>query len=117
MLHLEQMGLLRIPEDLRGIMASESHRGAPDASKRIEVTAPAARPHIVYVQPLAAEAADSVVISFADYAEVVARHEDPLSQRFARSLREWAASKAGERQSSRSYSAIVTATPPRLRPD
>ena len=97
MLHLEEMGLLQIPAILSDIMACESHRGAPDASKSIVITAPSARPHIAYVQPLAAEAGDNVVISFEEYAEVVARHEDPLSQRFASSLLEWASVKAGAR--------------------
>jgi hypothetical protein len=99
MLHLEEMGLLQIPATLHDIMACESHRGATDASKFIVITAPSARPHIVYVQPLAAaEAGDNVVISFEEYAEVVARHEDPLSQRFASSLLEWASVKAGARR-------------------
>ena len=96
MLHLQEMGLLRIPAPLCDIMGCESHRGAPEASKGIVITAPSARPHVVYVQPLVGEAGENVVISFDEYADVVARHEDPVSQRFALSLREWAASKAGE---------------------
>lgn len=97
MLHLQEMGLLRIPATLSEIMACESHRGAPDASNGIVITAPSARPHIVYVQPLAGDAGTDIVISFEEYAEVVARHDDPLSQRFARSLLEWAEVKAGGR--------------------
>jgi hypothetical protein len=99
MLHLQEMGLLQIPDALCEIMACESHRGAPDASKGIVITAPSARPHIVYVQPLAGDAGDDVVISFEEYADVVARHGDPLSQRFAKSLLEWSSIKAGKRQS------------------
>jgi hypothetical protein len=36
------------------------------------------------------------VINFRAFAEVVARHDDALSRRFAQSLREWAAVQAGE---------------------
>ena len=97
MLHLQRMGLLQVPAALCDIMACESHRGAPDASKGIMITAPSARPRIVYVQPLAGEAGDNAVISFEEYAEVVGRHADPISQRFATSLLEWASIKAGER--------------------
>jgi len=97
MLHLQEMGLLQVPASLCDIMACERHRGAPNASKDIVITAPAAKPHIVYVQPLAGDAGDSVVIAFEEYAEVVARHDDPLSQRFAESLLEWSSIRAGER--------------------
>ena len=97
MVHLREMGLLQIPASLCDIMACESHRGAPDASNGIVITAPSATPHIVYVQPLAGEAGDNSVISFEEYADVVSRHADPLSQRFAESLLEWASIKAGGR--------------------
>jgi hypothetical protein len=90
LLHLQALGLLQVPDRLRDIMAARSHRGAPEASSEIVVTAPAKRPQIVYVQPRADDTGDVTAISFEDYAEVVARYSDPVSQRFAASVREWA---------------------------
>ncbi len=96
LLHLEALGLLRVPNGLRDIMAATNHRGAAAASKEIVVTAPATTPQIVYVQPHADDSGGVTAISFEDYAEVVARHSDPVSQRFAASLREWARVTAGQ---------------------
>ena len=100
--HLEEIGLLQIPVGLNDIMAGQSHRGAPAASTEVVITAPTAEPHIVYVQPQVAGdgEGDVVAISFREYAEVVARHSDPVSQRFAKSLLEWAGVPAGGRAGS-----------------
>ena len=102
MLHLEGMGLLQIPSELQEIMARPNHRGAPVASKDMVITAPTATPHIVYVQPQAAGDGDGdvTVISFQEHAEVVARHSDTVSQRFAEPLLEWAEVPAGGRAGS-----------------
>ena len=95
LLRCEAMGLLEIPVELKEIMTRPNHRGAPAASKDIVITAPSTRPHIVYVQPRCADEASDTVISFAEYAKVVARHADPVSRRFAESLLEWAEVPAG----------------------
>lgn len=96
LLRLEAMGLLEVPDRLRGIIAGPDHRGASEVSRGIIVTAPVAVPRIVYVQPHA-EADDRInAITFDEFAEVVARHPDPVSQRFAASLVEWARVPAGE---------------------
>ena len=50
-------------------------------------------PIIVYIQP---NGAGEGVISFFEFAEVVRRHNDPMSQRFAAPLVGWAATRAGE---------------------
>ena len=92
--HLANMGLLRIPDELRAIMARPDIRGTTAASRAIEITAHTADTLIVYVQP---NGVGPDIISFAEFAEVVRRHEDPVSQRFAASLRTWAAVRAGER--------------------
>ena len=90
--HLEHVGLLSIPDALKEIMAGPSLRGASAAADAITITAPSSRPCIVYVQPTGD---DPNVISFREFADVVGRHEDPTSQRFATSLREWASVQAG----------------------
>jgi hypothetical protein len=92
MLHLEHMDLLQIPAALKVVMAGKSLRGAPAASNDIVVTGPSATPRIVYVQP---NGDGPDVISFDEFADVVARHPDPVSQRFAASLREWSRVQAG----------------------
>jgi hypothetical protein len=49
---------------------------------------------IIYLQPKA-EPNDPTVVGFVEFADFVAEHSDPLSQRFAESLRRWATEKAG----------------------
>ena len=92
MLHLEHMGLLRLPSELKGIMAGAGLKGATLASAGIVVTAPETRPRVIYVQP---NGHGLDVINFAEFAAVVARHSDSVSQRFAASLNEWARVQAG----------------------
>ena len=53
--------------------------------------APLAQPEIVYAQPFG-DGADC--IGFESFADVVGRHQDSVSQRFAASLREWATVRA-----------------------
>lgn len=67
-----------------------------------DVTAPNTKPIVVYVQPRSAKVrtgtkpiADKTVL-FATFAEIVGEHNDPVSQRFAQSLREWACVDAGK---------------------
>ncbi len=92
--HLESMGLLRIPMQMKDIMARSTLQGANDASRLIEITAKAKETLIVYVQP---NKDGPDVISFLEFAEVVRRHDDPVSQRFADSLCEWGEIQAGEK--------------------
>lgn len=88
LLQLERMNLLRIAEPLRDIMAGATLRGTTEASRAIEITAGALeQPRLVYVQPCG-DGPDTV--SFNELADIVDRYLDPVSQRFAASLREWA---------------------------
>lgn len=111
MLHLEQMGLLKIPNELKTIMAGKSLHGAKEASIDIGITAPSTKPRIVYVQPNrprtkpparppVLDSLDNgnnpdIIISFQEFAEVVACHPDAVSQRFAKSMLDWARVQAG----------------------
>jgi hypothetical protein len=92
MLQLEGMGLLRVPVALKEIMDGSNLRGAPAASEAITFTAPTTQPLVVYVQP---NGDGEGIVSFQEFADVVARHSDPVSQRFAASIRKWAVAKAG----------------------
>lgn len=96
LLQLEGLGLIVVPDALREIMARPRLQGAVGACAGVRITAPSARPLVVYVQPNG-EGPD--VISFAEFAGVVGRHGDPLSQRFAASLRKWASWSAGHNDS------------------
>lgn len=95
LLHLERMGLLRIPMQMNEIMAETTLQGANDASRQIEVTAQTTGSLIVYVQP---NGKGQDIISFREFADVVRRHDDPVSRRFAVSLCEWAEVRAGEKK-------------------
>ena len=50
---------------------------------------------IVYIQPNNPYGQENV-ITFKDFAEIVERHDDEISLRFAKSLRRWADEKAGD---------------------
>lgn len=94
LLHLERMGLLRIPIQMRDIMERSTLQGITEASSQIEITAKSTEPIIVYVQP---SGSGPNVITFREFADIVRRHDDPVSQRFAGSLSEWAEVQAGGR--------------------
>lgn len=96
--HLEAMELLRIPESMNAIMDGPTHRGANEESHKIEIITHASESLIVYVQPNGAEVDE---IPFKAFADVVRRHDDPVSQRFAASLCEWADLPAGKNSTSR----------------
>ncbi|MBU1636576.1 hypothetical protein KKC97_02820 [bacterium] len=91
--HLESMGLLRIPKEMKEIISRPSLQGVTEGSHSIEVTTSATDSVIVYVQPTGS---GDDIINFDDFRAVVQAHNDPVSQRFAQSLAEWAAVKAGE---------------------
>ncbi len=93
--HLEGMGLLRIPETMREVMARPNLQGMSAASREIEVQITSPESLIVYVQP---NGEGPNVITFQDFAEIVRRHDDNLSQRFAQSLLEWARVEAGAKR-------------------
>lgn len=92
---LESMGLLRIPIDLKNIMLRPGLQGTTEASRAIEITSSAKECIIVYVQP---NGNGDDIISFDDFRAVVQKHDDPVSQRFARSLSEWASIQAGNKR-------------------
>lgn len=91
---LESVGLLRIPQELKNIVARASLQGATQASTKIEITSAVESCIAMYVQP---RGSGPNVIDFAEFSAAVARHDGPLSQRFAQSLRTWASVVAGER--------------------
>ena len=74
--YLESMGLVRIPMELREIMLRPGLQGANEVSQLVDITTQATDLLIMYVQPNG-EGPD--VISFREFAEVVCRHDDPLS--------------------------------------
>jgi hypothetical protein len=89
---LAEMDLLDIPLALRQIMKRPNLSGANDASRSIRVTARVTRHRIVYVQP---NGNGDDIISFSDFRAIVEQYDDPVSQRFAKSLTEWACVQAG----------------------
>lgn len=90
---LERMGLLELPRHFCRIMESTNLRGATETARAISTFGDRCQPPIVrYVQPLAEEEG---AISFAEFANIVGRHDDPVSRNFAQSLQEWAEVTAG----------------------
>jgi hypothetical protein len=91
--HLESMGLLHIPITMKEIMKRPDLQGANEVSRQIKVTANARECLIVYVKPNG----KGPDVSFHEFADIVRRHDDPVSQRFATSLCEWEEIKAGDK--------------------
>lgn len=93
---LERMKLLSIPMGMREIMNRPFLKGITEASHQVKITTNVQESLIVYVQP---NGDGSDIISFHEFSEVIRRHDDPVSQRFASSLHEWASVQAGEHRS------------------
>lgn len=87
---LQELGFLWLPEDLADYVYPAPRRGLKGKLEQVRVIGDA-RVEVVYVQPDAADGA----IEFGTFATYVDRHADPVSQRFARSLRTWASRVAG----------------------
>ncbi len=99
--YLESMALLRIPAQMRDIMEGATLQGVTEVSRQVEVTYKSTETLIVYVQP---NGDGPEIISFREFADVVSRHDDPVSQRFALSLCEWAEIQAGDDSAKKAYS-------------
>jgi hypothetical protein len=95
--HMESMGLLRIPKEMKHLMSLSSLRGVAEACRGIEITSTVTESIIVYVQP---NGDGSDIISFENFRAVIQKNDDPVSQRFARSLQEWAEVQAGDTRES-----------------
>lgn len=95
LVHLEHMGLLRIPPQMKEMMLQPTLQGVNEISRLIEITTNVQESLIFYVQP---NGDGPNVISFAEFSAVVRRHDDLVSQRFAVSLCEWADIRAGEKK-------------------
>lgn len=123
-LQLEELGLVTVNDKLRDLMGKSSHKGLgalfPKGGETIKVTeaikvtaAAETVQHplrIVYVTPSkvakiirkGAEEKNSwmkvaTVITLCDLARLVEKKDDPLSRRFAKSLRDWDEKPAGYR--------------------
>ena len=103
---LEQVGFVVIPERMKVIMNSSNLQDINELAQEIEPHKVPAEIHLVYVQPTHTTKEISVnenyksgykptVITFHDFAEIVKRHEEPISKRFATSLNKWESDKAG----------------------
>lgn len=87
LLALEQLEFCRIPSDLHAHLFPSPRRGLAECMRGLAVTDLDPTIELVYVQP---RLTDSVrAIDFACFARYVAKHNDALSQRFARSLERW----------------------------
>jgi hypothetical protein len=90
---LEDLRLLVLPDRFHEFMARPNLNGITACLDDIQITAPTARPEIIYLQP---KAASSEEIGFDDLAAWLDTLGDHLASRFAQSLRTWAAVLPGE---------------------
>lgn len=99
--YLHSLGLITIPAELSRIMARDSLQGANAAANGIKITSQVESCEIVYVLPKIDKTEqtnlrEAAFVTFAEFRAVVAEQSDPLSQRFARSLEEWALVEPGK---------------------
>lgn len=89
---LAQAGFLDIPHQMYEIIRRESLQGITEIAENVRVLDCPKESEIVYVQP---NGQGSGIITFKELREVVEAQNDPVSERLARSLEEWASVKAG----------------------
>lgn len=88
--HLETLGQLTIPQKMKTIIARQKIQGITNEADSIRVAKNMAKPEVVFIQPVEPEKENlGTTITFEQFRSVVAKHSDPISQRFARSLEEW----------------------------
>ena len=86
---------MTLPDGLADLMFAENSQGVNELLLDVKVAETLPDLEIVYVQPVSGKG-DELSVSFEQFAKVVERESDPMSQRFAESLRRWARDKAGE---------------------
>ncbi|MCB9540785.1 MAG: hypothetical protein H6704_31575 [Myxococcales bacterium] len=91
---LAEHGCLKLPDGLLAKAHSDHRQGLRKLQVQVEVTVAPGEwaTEVIYVQP---NGAGEGCIDFERFATVVEKRGDPLSQRFARSLRTWATERAG----------------------
>jgi len=90
---LEHLGLMSNTSAVKATMSAKNHWGLGKALDDVVVHG-VKNVMVLYVQPTVGDP-DQAVITFEDFADVVKRHDDPVSRRFHQSLREWAKVDAG----------------------
>lgn len=92
---LADHGCLVLPDDLMDFTFPRARRGLRKRQQQIRTTVGSGEfdIEVIYIQPTK-EVGDDNVIDFEEFAQVVGRHEDSVSQTFADHLRRWT-SKAG----------------------
>ena len=83
---LSQLEFLQMPGDLENWLYPSSRPGLKEKLGQIEVADVTPDILVLYLQPLGD---GGNVITFREFADYVAEFDDPVSQRFARSLRDW----------------------------
>lgn len=90
---LGDLGFLEVPSEIEGLAYPRPQRGLTKSLDDIRTTAQDASVEVIYVQP---EDSPGVrCVDFETFASFVERHEDPLSRRFAESLRRWTVPAGG----------------------
>lgn len=90
---LENLGLVKIPSEMKRIIVQERIQGIKNAVQDIEILFVDNNiPINAFIIPLENQydfTTPCKLISFKDFKDVVKVHPDPISKRFARSLDEW----------------------------
>lgn len=91
---LSEAGFLKLPLEMEGILKKDNLVGINALADNIEVSCETKKPIVIYLQP---NGEGDDVLSFEEFGKSIEKFDDELSQRFVKSLREWAAVQAGEK--------------------
>ncbi len=92
LMHLESLNLISIPAEMNDLLTADNLRGISSLVDQIEITSKVEEVIIIYIQP---NGSGEDIISFKDFQYEVKKNDDIVSQRFAKSLLEWAKYPAG----------------------
>ncbi len=96
---LAALGYVKMPDDIQEFLYPAPKVGLSERLRKVEATAGESTVEVLFVQPKRSPARegprrrsdDYRCIEFAEFAEFVERHDDPLSKVFAAHLRKWTA--------------------------
>lgn len=99
---LEKIGRITIPDEVKEIINKPNLQGINKHSEKIRALKIPSKVQVVYVLPNLPDKEEkaeinATYITFNEFAGIVESYDDPVSLRFARSMREWAKRRPGER--------------------
>ena len=90
---LENAGIVELPSQLQSLVFSDNMRGVNALIRDVKINAPVGQMKVVYLQPTGVR---ENIINFNEFADLIEGINDPVTQRFVKSLKTWSEIKAGD---------------------